>query len=271
MARFLACGKVRRSLARGSGRRGLTLVELVVVLLVLAGLAGLIVPSLGGMLQRAHGGAGAAGLQEVAKAVQMHEALYGSHPEYYDSLFSQNGVSGHVILQSITDPAPWLLVPKPVDNRTGDALNAIGITTTCLLIDPDQPVDPGAPDTLSLRGAGDPTGWVVWLSYEGIERLGLEPISDSDPIPGRPYHYVVFGVGSRCTTVGRTMAEAPRHFPTGGQVDPARDYGRYFVIYEIPGSGPARLAAVAVLDGTDVNGLQAHLTEYYEAVGTTPP
>ena len=99
---------------------------------------------------------------------------------------------------------------------------------------------------MTLGGGAEPVGWVTWLSYEGIETLGLVPISDTEePVPGRPFHYVVFGLGQRCEAVGKTMANAPVHYSTESLLGPLERYAHLLVVYEIPGAGPARLAAVA--------------------------
>jgi hypothetical protein len=57
------------------------------------------------------------------------------------------------------------------------------------------------------------------------------------------------------------MAEAPIHF---GQ-DPIKRYSRFLIVYEIPGRGPARLAAVAALDNDRLSGSNLHVQEFYEA------
>ena len=83
-------------------------------------------------------------------------------------------------------------------------------------------------------------------------------------MPGRPFHYVVFGLGQRCEAVGKTMANTPVHYSTESLLGPLERYAHLLVVYEIPGAGPARLAAVAALDGQEITGVQTHLNAYYK-------
>ena len=70
-------------------RTGFTLIELVVVLLILAALAGVLVPVLQNMVQKSHGSSGAANHEEIAKSIQLHEAQTGLQPNDYDSLIDE--------------------------------------------------------------------------------------------------------------------------------------------------------------------------------------
>ncbi len=84
----------RQNPPRQGRRCGLTLMELVVVLLILAALAGILVPMLPNMLSRAHTATGATNTGELAKAVQLYQASYMKYPDNFDSLLN---TSGHIV------------------------------------------------------------------------------------------------------------------------------------------------------------------------------
>lgn len=227
-------------------RRGFTLIELVVVLLVLAGLAGMLVPVLQNMVQKTHGATGGANMNEVAKAIQMYEAQsMGRHPNGYDSLIDELGeVVGedHVAATAL-------------DADQAEALDSIGITTLYDL------------DSASTNKTFEPYGAtpvarpivdgaeVAVLNPDGIAALRLPPTTGV---------YVAFGVGALNTAIGKTMLEAPVHFPEGGE-SPVGEYSRFAAIYEIPAEGAARLATIAAFHhGHDLVSLGTHLEEFYE-------
>src|SRR5438067_1586594 len=75
-----------REVKRGSARRGLTLIELIVVLVILVALAGILIPMLPNMLSRSHTATGATNNSEINKFVQTYEQLYQSYPTDLDNL-----------------------------------------------------------------------------------------------------------------------------------------------------------------------------------------
>src|SRR5437667_192551 len=71
---------------KAAGRRGLTLIELIVVLVILVALAGILIPMLPNMLTRAHTATGASNNSEINKFVQTYEQLFQSYPTDLDNL-----------------------------------------------------------------------------------------------------------------------------------------------------------------------------------------
>src|SRR5262245_54827325 len=69
---------------RTMARRGLTLMELVVVMTVLAALVAIVVPMFPNLLRRSHKIGDATNASEVAKQVQLHQAMYLSYPDEFD-------------------------------------------------------------------------------------------------------------------------------------------------------------------------------------------
>lgn len=267
----------------GSGRRGLTLIELVVVLVVLVALAGILVPLLPNMITRSHASSGATSMQEAAKAIQMHEALYFSHPSGWDSLVE---TGTNLTLRQDRFTVVELDGVDPLAVRIQDALNSAGITYSYTMAEgiqgngrPDghsnAPANGDRINTFSpyVAPVGDPLGIqdlaggggrVVTLggtALNEILRFGFVPPAD-DPTTAA---YVILGIGERLTAVGKTISAAPVHFPEAGDLPPTLAYCRFAAIYRIPANGAAELAAVAAVHGDHLDSLNQHLAEFYES------
>ena len=75
----------------GTQRRGLTLIELIVVLMILIALAGVLIPMLPSMLTRAHNSTSATNLGEICRAITTYQQLNGQYPNNWDALTDSNG------------------------------------------------------------------------------------------------------------------------------------------------------------------------------------
>ena len=71
-------------------RKGLTLIELVVVMTILIALAGLLIPTFSAMLTRGHTSTCSTNIGEVCKALQQYQQLYGGYPSNMDALSDGN-------------------------------------------------------------------------------------------------------------------------------------------------------------------------------------
>jgi prepilin-type N-terminal cleavage/methylation domain-containing protein len=245
---------------RPASRRGLTLLELVVVLLILTALAGLLVPVLANMTTRTHGAAGAANVAEIAKAVQTHEALYNEYPAFFDSLIDDAGEV--VVDETNTYLADIDLGADPLGARIADALLRVGIDGSYqhLAASTNKTFEPYADPPVFVAITDAPAGQVVTLTPDAITQLGLAPLS-LDPTEG-VQAYVAFGLGALSNMVGRSMIEAPVHFPESGE-SPVEEYSRFILVYAVPANGPARLASVAAGHEEGLSGMNSHLAEYY--------
>lgn len=245
-------------------RRGFTLIELVVVLLVLAGLAGIIVPVFQNMLVRTHGAAGASNIAETAKALQMHVAEYGVYPDLFDSL-----TDGTAVIQNgfgelgdpIADP-PVLASPRIQASAATDyeeQFEKAGITAVV-----NHPASGGA---TFFSGTGVPltTAQIAVLTPVGIAELGLPPTTDVDASARDTIAYVAMGVGGSNTAIGRTMVDAGVHFPEEGNESPESTYSRFIAVFAIPADGAARLATVTAAHEEGFSNISSHLGEYFES------
>ena len=244
-------------------RRGLTLIELTVVLLILAATAGILVPRLVGYSVRAHGASGASNIQEVSKAIALFEANTGGQPDGWDSLLQNAGASPYAALVESTAPAAPVQASTLLVAEEADALTAVGITTLNNMDDGtganfNATFNPNDGTTTAIAN-GAP---VAILTAASIADLGLDPAN----------RYVTFGLGTGVNIIGSVMLDAPVHFPEGGE-KPEEVYLRWYVVYEL-GDGtapntPERARYMGVFgcepDSGGMTNLGAHLGEYFEA------
>lgn len=267
----------RSSASRRHGRaKGLTLMELVVVLVVLAALAGIVVPLLPNVIDRSHASTTATSIAEVNKAIQLYEATTLRAPDGWDSLIS-DADGTHETFRDDRFTIVELDDGTPLAGRISSALSAIGITRSYEFDDGIQ--GNGRPEGHANRPASgarvntfDPYSGVEFdLTDDGkvvilgpganeFNRLNLTDPADEPNTEA----YVVFGIGARLTALDRTLAEAPVHFPSQGDLDPTQAYGRMVAVYAIPSAGPARLVRTAAVHNDHLDALGGLIAEFYD-------
>jgi len=248
-------------------RRGLTLIELVVVMVILAALAGIVVPLLPGMVGRAHTSSSATNVGEIAKAIQTHQALQLSYPDNFDSLVDTTGA----LVGYLPGAGAGQLTTATLTDETADALIDAGIANMAQMI-PAPASNPGdfsptffpygtdrdVPPTSTALADGVA---VASLTGAAANRLFAAPVGAT---------YALFGVGSRTTMQGRSLQDAPVHFPESANDSPSVAYSRYAVVFQLTdGSGnplkSARMVGVCAFHDDTVVSLNDHVAEYWEA------
>ncbi|MCE9604686.1 MAG: type II secretion system GspH family protein [Planctomycetia bacterium] len=254
------------SRSRPSVRRALTLVELVVVMVILAAVAGIILPLLPNMITRAHTSTGATNVGELAKALQTHEAIYLSSPNNFDSLVTTPAgtiatyVPGNTGFDLTTIPVPT--------QETIDSLNAAGIKTVAQMVvattgDFNPTFYPYGNSTATLPTVttiGTTTPLAAITGAAALRKFSL-------PVDGT---YVVFGAGSRTTMQGKTLQEAPVHFSDEGTSAPNLAYSRFGIVYQTATAGGspldrARLIGIVAFHPDGIVTLNDHLAEFWNS------
>ena len=253
-------------------RRGLTLIELIVVMVILAALAGILIPSLSGLTTRAHTSSSATNVGEVAKALQTHEAQFLGYPDRLDSLVTD--LSGGTMATTIAAGGSDL-APLTLDADTLAALNSAGIVNVTQMVESAGGATSGAyawsPTFFPYAAPSAPaTTPATSALATGNIVLGL-----AGPAAAREFgasggaSYALFGIG-RYSTMNRVMLEAPVHF----EEDPARSpnlaYARYVGVFQVTDNAGnplerARLVGVAAIHNDQISGIGAHLSEYWNA------
>lgn len=260
-------------------RNGLTFLELVVVLAILAILAGLVISVMPSLIRRTHLAKCADTIAELNKTWMRAYAVSIRYPDVYDSLLDAGGGSLDARLPAglTAQLLPHTLTPGDVA-----ALAEIGITRVIDL----QPTGTGGSVTYDAAPPGAPArvlaggGSVAELNLPAHLAAGnalqlkrhLRRQADGSMVDNSAnVRYVVFGLGSNCTAVGsgKLIQEAPVHFGASDAINPTNVYQRYLVVFSLTtlpdGSVAADFEAAA---GNDVNGpssSEGHIRQFHDA------
>lgn len=276
---------------RSARRHGLTLIELVVVMVILIALAGILLPLFPSMLTRAHTSTTATNLAEVSKAVNLYYNLYQGYPNNLDNLATtttsgtttSNGIFSLVPAGQSTDLSTYTLTANDLSALTGAGItnvlpvveNAGGLWTPTFnpysavaetMTSAGLPANSTTIGTVSSSGTATSPITVVQVSQAAVTReLGVIPAATTNPAV-----YVLFGVGDYTSMAGKTLEEAPYHFDDGAGVNPSTYYCRFGVVFQTQdGSGtPMSLARyIGAVDLDDTGGITSasdHIQAYFQ-------
>ena len=276
---------MKRCHDRTAVRRGLTLLELVIVMTILVAIAGIAVTMFPRLLTRAHIATCASNIPELVRAIQMYEAVaMDGYPDRMDTLCVGNALAtylpgqGESILPGIYTDA--------LDAGEAAALNAAGILDVTVMTDGELDVEgwhptfwPYASDVGFAPVAGGLR--VAFIEPAEAKRLGLS-LEDTSGPPRTGDRFVIFGLGAPCRMFGRTMSEAPIHFSDGRLGNPNERYMRFVAVYQVSeetwhqGSqsnqytalARARLRGVVAMHPTGLEGLTDHVGDYWSEVNS---
>lgn len=243
--------------AYSTARRGLTLLELVVVLAILAALAGLLLPLAGQYLEKAHASSSADNIKEITKAVQQYNAVTRNYPDSLDSLL-EDATANTLEAQLPGTETSYLSVTPIDDYRT--SLSAVGITT---VMSHDAAVGASATFDGTSSSAGIPAGVDAAANIatlvDGADVVAAQfgYVGAASPV------YAVFGFGHNTEIIGEWIQEAPFHFPDAG--NPNDTYSRYALVFEVFADGsPAKFVGCAAIHPDGLEGQLGHLEEFFE-------
>ncbi|MCC6511800.1 MAG: prepilin-type N-terminal cleavage/methylation domain-containing protein [Pirellulaceae bacterium] len=232
-----------------TSRRAFTLVELIVVLMILVGLAAVLIPAITDMVARTNRSTASSNISEVAAAIQRYEAQYMAYPENLDGLMEDlAGEDLGSVISSLTSAT----ADVTLDANTLATLNAAGITRVGIHADDDGtfelPTSTLLTNTTVLKG----------LSPATQVALGLET-------SGTAGKYIVLGVGALSDMNGKTMLDAPVHFPRDSTMNPQTVYCRFLAIFQITDGATAldRAKLVGVM-APDASGLSTEMDNYFQ-------
>lgn len=257
---------------RQARRGGFTLIELVMVIMILAIVAGLAVPIVGWLRRSANYGAQANTTVSLGSNLEFFRTTYGNngYPDGLDSLLNQDGITE---IDYVDSGFGRLIVPGTI---TGDQLACFNWLDTVYdhTIKPHESDAAGDPAVLQgnpgntaiyprTKAATDtemPVAVVDLASKEGVKLL-TEIYPDGVP---DGVQLVVMGIGRSNEAVGRTLQNPP----LDPRVDNSKVYGRYaavFACYTPRAGRRAQLKAIVNAKGRTANDA---LSEFWQS--TTP-
>jgi len=291
----------RRSAA--AVRRGLTLMELVVVMVILIALAGLVLPLLPSLLTKAHDSVTTTNISEVGKTIEGFFNANLAYPDQFDSLVDASGAMYTGLIFNSLNPVSqntFTVVGNVATTTTSSgqplytgALSAgqaqslylggfrnLMVMSTSTTSPPafgatfpnpggagpyvGMPGTTGAMTPIPTPASGSGGPTVLFADNNYIsQKLNVFPPA-SDP----NCNYVVVGLGPYCTLVGaRTLGltDAPLAFGEHNYEQPLVAYARYLCVFRVYSDGSrCEFVGAAHDDATGLGTFNMHAQEYYE-------
>lgn len=255
-------------------RRGFSMLELVVVLAILAVLAGLIITVMPSLMARTHLAKCAATIAELNKVWMRSFALNVRYPDFYDSLLDQQ----------LSEPT---FLPRGLRDQGSVAELQAGEVTALAAIGVRRVLDgvAGASNTYDYAPFGAtartlsavPQVFTLDLSLHetagnllALKRHLVRQADGTFSDQRANTRYVVFGIGPNCSAVGtgRQIQEAPVHFAASDEINPSTAYQRYLVVFSIVHNGNNQFTAYfECAAGNDVTGpssSEAHTQGFHD-------
>lgn len=237
-------------------RAGLTLIELVIVMVILTALASMLIPRLSFMQEQAVSVSGAAGAEGLMNNLETYRVSTGFYPQGFDSLLTSGGAG--LITQLIqgpggTPPAMPFVLGNITDQMAaasfGQAFGPAsvgGASPVYRIFDQDAAFATTGEDVSSsfntarsggLYGDTGLLGPVATVAQSAAgQAIWQAAFPGAVTSSGTNYPtgvtLIAFGVGPQCNAVGSTMASAPLQ---SGQVPGY--YARYYAIFALYGTG----------------------------------
>jgi type II secretory pathway pseudopilin PulG len=259
-------------------RKGLTLIELTVVLAVLIATAGLLIPTLANMLTRAHTATCSTNIGEVAKALEEYQLLYSCYPNNLDSLVDGSGTmitylaNGSALPASQggpgTNPGGGQFAQIPMSSTISTALANAGITSVQTMA--TTPNDPTFDYYSSTTTAGSA---VAVASATNLVSLNVTSSNTTALVQklnlSTTGTYIALGIGPRCSMIGKTMLSAPVHFGDTPVLNPEYGYQRLVGIFEVADTtvstfNTAVLVAVGPIHDDGLGNIDDELQNWYQ-------
>ena len=233
-------------------QRGMTLIELSVVLLILVGLAGLLLPYVTGFTEKTQTSSAADSLAEINKAIDRFETQFIAYPDGFDSLVA--GAEGTAVIDWLVGVGNVPAVPADLEvfAMTSGPVKSLKAAEIDSLY-PMQNTGVAGTDfnatfagtstkaTISDAAIGGSTTKAVRIKPASLTTLiqnnmGIEVDSDDLVALNAENDYVVFGVGQHTQMTGKVLKEAPVYF-SGGVDNPTARYARFLAVFKVPRDG----------------------------------
>ena len=255
-------------------RRGLTLLELVIVMTILVAVAGVMVAVFPSLLTQGHATSTITNVAELSKAIQMYNGVhFDGYPDRMDPLTVGTALYGNLACDGTVPKSgtPHGLGLLTLTQEHIDALAEAGIEEVTVMADSGtnesyhvtfHPYATEVP-TFATIATGDTLPLLDDAANGAANAIGLGLDPDAT--------YIAMGLGSPCRMFGKMALEAPVHYPDTKENNPNDGYARFVAIYQITASdgtllSKARFRAVGALCGCDgvIGGIGTHSKVVWE-------
>lgn len=250
---------------------GMTLIELSVVLLILVGLAGLLVPYVGSFTQKTHDSTNASNITQLNNATGRFISEKNRPPAHISTLINHAdataaasgscvGATAGAIYCGMLDTA--MFTPTTYTVGTDDvALASIAKGGFSMLVNhnPDTANKTFNSETGMVYLPGSPENLAGTTLT--VAKVAASTDTNANTIPkhlslalggaGMDYHpecydYVAFGIGDKAELIGNTMQASPVHFPENAELGPVERYNHYVGIFQVDKSNTATYVEAGV-------------------------
>jgi prepilin-type N-terminal cleavage/methylation domain-containing protein len=208
-----------------ASRLGMTLLELVVVMAILATLAGLLVPLMPYLVDKARTSSSATNLNEISKAVQTFAARNRDmYPNQLDSLIDATGAIPAFIPNGelSTDPVP--LTAGDLGDADFASLKAAGITKVAQMRSTaSNPTFGPNPSTNYLVDLSAASKVALLNATVARSKFGVSEAATA--------RYIVFGLGLYATMAGKSMNKPPVASNSAEGYGPNQKYCRFGLVF----------------------------------------
>lgn len=216
-------------------RKGLTLIELLIVLVVLAATAAVVVPKLGFVADQASYAQAAAGSADLTSNIEQYKTSTGKYPNNFDSLLNSTGTVSASVWGHSAGTNALGLIPS-ADSGAGiySALVHSGISS---VYDLDDTVTTSVTYATTNRALSSTSALIAEAPTGSSGAKKAYPVATSTTAAGTVptgYRLVAFGIGPYNSAVGTTMVSAPSHH---GAV--SGKYNRFIALFEVKEGGSA--------------------------------
>jgi len=264
---------------------GMTLIELTVVLLVLVGLAGLMIPYVAGFVGKTHDATGSSNIQGLSTAIIRYETEKGRYPNNMDSLInaSGDGIINYTMADMMGSDAAteygFSVLTITANNTVQSAAAAVcgsllkaGIESTASMQDSSvanfnatfNNASGERAMGMAMNNACMGTAKVIEVTEAAVEA------ALSRTLDGTNKKYIAFGVGQESELVGKTLTEAPVHFAKNADMNASMAYNRFIAIFEVDANADHTTKSAtratylgSVMAMSKLVGLQTELGNYY--------
>jgi type II secretory pathway pseudopilin PulG len=228
---------------------GMTLIELTVVLLVLVGLAGLLVPYVSGFSEKTHDSTGAASISELNNTIQRYKTDKMTFPGGLENLIGKTAGLSTSTDTNCTDTAATAnsvyckmmnktyLAPTLLNANHVSSLSMAGLGKVYYNNHRTTNATFASVDTTTGLTTLATTDYVATLTAGSYATIG-EHLSYA--FGGQPTKYnttcndyVVMGIGADNDMIGKAMQSSPVHFASEGTMGPINKYNRFVAVFEV--------------------------------------
>jgi len=253
---------------------GMTLIELTVVLLILIGLAGLLIPYVGSFVQKTHDSTNSSNLANLNNAFIRYVTENNMLPQHMDTLVNGTTTAGTGVCGTVTSGDPYCALLDPaVFTKATYAAGSIPVESLVKSkirmavnnkADAPNKTFGSYEDMITLTNAATATFNGIKVSgMRGTDAAMTVGTADADiqahlaaALGKDPmdydtgcYDYVALGLGDANGLVSKTIASSPVHYPEDATKGPVDYYNHYIAIVQVDKSNTAGDSVHAAMGG----------------------